>query len=75
MKDVTFNDGTFIPSGTVVVAAADPTHHDERYYANPSEFDGFRFARLREGEGESAKHQYVNTSTEYIPFGHGKHAW
>ena len=38
-------------------------------------FDGFRFARMREAEGEGTKHQYVNTSTEYVSFGHGKHAW
>ncbi len=75
MKDVTFHDGTFIPKGTIVLAAARPTHYDEAYYADASAFDGFRFARMREVEGEGTKHQYVNTSTEYVAFGHGKHAW
>lgn len=75
MKDISLNDGTFIPKGTVVVAAAEPTHYDETYYPNPSAFDPFRFSRMREGEGEGTKHQFVNTSTEYISFGHGKHAW
>lgn len=27
------------------------------------------------GEGEEVKHQYVNTSLEFVPFGHGRHAW
>ena len=30
---------------------------------------------VRERAGEGAKHQFVNTSAAYIPFGHGKHAW
>ena len=75
MKDVILNDGTFIPWGTMVVAAAEPTHHDDLYYPDATIFDPFRFARMREGEGESTKHQFVNTSTEYVSFGHGKHAW
>ncbi|KAI0368877.1 cytochrome P450 [Pilatotrama ljubarskyi] len=74
IKDVTLQNGTVIPRGTLVVAAAYPTHHDESVYANPEVFDPFRFARLREEDGEGTRHQFVNTSVEYIPFGHGKHA-
>lgn len=75
MKDITFNDGTFIPKGTVIAAAAHCTHVDETNYTDANAFDGFRFARMREVEGESTKHQYVNTSPKYIPFSHGRHAW
>ena len=76
MKDVTLNDGTFLPKGTVVLAATYPIHLDEDNYASAAEFDPFRFSRMREAsEGESTKHQFVNTSIEYILFGHGKHAW
>ena len=75
MVDLTLNDGTFIPKGTIIVAAAHPRHHDESIYPDPDVFDPFRFARMREGEGESTKHQFVNTSTDYVSFGHGKHAW
>ncbi|RDX42959.1 cytochrome P450 [Lentinus brumalis] len=74
MVDVTLNDGTFIPKGTVLVAAQHPTHHDNSNYADPNVFDAFRFSRLREHEGEGTKHQFVNTSIDYVPFGHGKHA-
>ncbi|KAI0714845.1 cytochrome P450 [Earliella scabrosa] len=76
MKDVTLNDGTFLPKGTVVLAATYPIHLDEDNYASAAEFDPFRFSRMREAsEGESTKHQFVNTSIEYVLFGHGKHAW
>ncbi|KAI0741599.1 cytochrome P450 [Daedaleopsis nitida] len=74
MVDVTLSDGTFLPKDTLVVAASYPTHQDEHNYPSPAVFDGFRFSRMREAEGEITKHQFVNTSVDYIPFGHGKHA-
>ena len=69
------NDGTLIPAGTLIAANSYQMHHDDAYYPNADEFDPFRFSRMREIEGEGTKHQFVNTSLEYIPFGHGKHAW
>ena len=75
LKDITLHDGTFLPKNTIVAAASVSTHYDGNIYADAETFDPFRFARMRTGEGESTKHQFVNTSTEYIPFGHGKHAW
>ena len=75
LKDVTLVDGTFIPKGTMVCAASYPMHQDETHYTDAEEFDPFRFSRMREKEGEGVKHQYVNTSANYIPFGHGRHAW
>ncbi|KAI0962094.1 hypothetical protein AcV7_001014 [Taiwanofungus camphoratus] len=74
MKDVTLSDGTFIPAGTIVAAAAVPCHHDEENYVNANAFDPFRFSDKRMDENERIKHQYVSTSPEYIAFGHGKHA-
>jgi hypothetical protein len=44
-------------------------------YTDPEVFDGFRFERMREQEGESLKHQIVTLDLEYILFGHGRHAW
>ena len=74
-KDVILSDGTHIPRGTLLAAAATPMHRDEALYDNAHAFDPFRFARQRQVEGEGARHQYVNTSADYVPFGHGKHAW
>ena len=77
LKDVTLSDGTRIPKGTLVAAAAVTAHSDDASYPDPAVFDPFRFARLREGGGADAvlKHQLVNTSVDFITFGHGKHAW
>ena len=76
VKDVTLSDGTRIPRGTLVAAAAVTAHSDDTRYADPGVFDPFRFARLREGgRGEATRHQLVNTSVDFITFGHGRHAW
>ncbi len=76
VKDVTLSDGTRIPKGTLVAAASVTAHTDDTRYPEPDVFDPFRFARMREGGVEDAvKHQLVNTSVDFLPFGHGKHAW
>ncbi|RPD64698.1 cytochrome P450 [Lentinus tigrinus ALCF2SS1-6] len=74
MKDITLLDGTFIPKGTFIGAASYPMHYDDSIYENASAFDPFRFSRMRGEDGEGTKHQFVNTSIEYLSFGHGKHA-
>jgi len=75
MKDFTFSDGTFIPKGTLVVVPSRCLHLDNEHYENAHVFDPFRFSDMRDEEGEGTKHQFVSTNTEYLPFGHGKHAW
>ncbi|KAI1786992.1 cytochrome P450 [Ganoderma leucocontextum] len=74
-KDIVLSDGTRVPKGTLVQAAAYPLHRDDSYLENANVFDPFRYARMRSVEGESLKHQPSTTSQEYIPFGHGQHAW
>ncbi|OSX67134.1 hypothetical protein POSPLADRAFT_1164419 [Postia placenta MAD-698-R-SB12] len=73
LQDITLSDGTYLPKGTLVVAAAFATHTDERYYENPEVFEPFRFYDMRT-ENDALRKQYVNTSREFITFGHGKHA-
>jgi len=71
---LTLSDGTYIPKGTVVAAAATPTHTDDENYTNPEVFDPFRFSDIRGEDGQGTKHQFVHTSVDYLPFGHGKRA-
>ena len=76
MSDFTLSDGTFLPAGTFVAANLTGVHHDDSYYPDADKFDGFRFSKLRERRSEeSAKHQMVFTSPEYLAFGLGRHAW
>ncbi|KAJ3551745.1 hypothetical protein NP233_g13020 [Leucocoprinus birnbaumii] len=46
MKDFTFSDGSVIPKGTTFAVAGGEINNDERYYSNPEEFQGFRFADM-----------------------------
>lgn len=75
LKDYSFADGTFIPAGTTISAPSHSLHHDGQFYENPRQFDPFRFSRMRDDDGEGTRHQMVATSTDYITFGHGRHAW
>ncbi|TDL22833.1 cytochrome P450 [Rickenella mellea] len=74
VDDYTFSDGTFIPKGTLMSVASAATHNDPELYENANEFQGFRFADLREDGVGDVKHQMVSTSPEYLPFGHGSYA-
>jgi cytochrome P450 len=75
LQDFTFSDGTFIPKGTLISVAAGPIHAENDIYPNAGAFDPFRFSNMRADEGESVKHHLVTTQPDYIPFGHGRHAW
>ncbi|CCM00817.1 uncharacterized protein FIBRA_02859 [Fibroporia radiculosa] len=74
LKDFTFSDGTFIPAGTFVAVPVRAIHYDEEIYPHATLFDPWRFSSMRDEDGEGTKHSAVSTSTEYILFGHGRHA-
>ena len=76
LRPFTFSNGVTVPAGTVIAAPSDSIHRDGEIYPNPDEFDGFRFAKLRESDGVAVPgYQATSTSVEYLPFGHGRHAW
>ncbi|KAK1225701.1 hypothetical protein PQX77_011321 [Marasmius sp. AFHP31] len=74
LKDFTFSDGTVVPAGTTVGVPARALQRDEAYFLNADKFEGFRFADMREEEGESIKHQMVTPTADFFLFGHGRHA-
>ncbi|KAI0691476.1 cytochrome P450 [Cytidiella melzeri] len=74
LKDFTFSDGTFIPKGAIVCVASRVTHTEGEYYEDPFTFDPWRFARMREEEGEATKQMATTASVAYVPFGFGRHA-
>lgn len=76
LVDYTLGDGTFLPAGTFIASNLTATHTDNSLYPDADVFDGFRFSKMRdESAEEGVKHQMVNTSTDYLSFGHGRHAW
>ena len=77
LRPFTFSNGVTVPAGTVVSIPAAAAHTYEGNYSNPYEFDGFRFAKLRKAEGGAAESKFLSVSptSEYLPFGLGRHAW
>jgi cytochrome P450 len=72
----TFSNGVTVPARTLVCVPASAVHKDERIFPNPDEFDGFRFAKLRESEGDTtSRYQAASTSSEHLSFGLGRHTW
>ena len=77
LRPLKLSNGMTIPAGTFAAVPASATHRDDMTYPNPDEFDGFRFAKLRENDGETttSRYQAVSTSTEHVAFGLGRHTW
>ncbi len=79
LRPFTFSNGVTVPAGTLVSVPASVVHTDEEIYPNPEGFDGFRFAKLRERDGDDAMpvtgYQASSTSWDHLDFGYGRHAW
>jgi len=76
LKDWTLSDGTLIPAGTFFGIASDAMNKDDISFPEARTFKGFRFAELRDGDGEldAIKHQMVSISPDQVVFGYGRHA-
>ncbi|KAJ8124950.1 hypothetical protein O1611_g8690 [Lasiodiplodia mahajangana] len=73
-ENITLSDGVLIPKGAHITV---PTYHmrdPEIFGANPDQFDGHRFLRMRQEPGGENKWQFVSTSPEFLSFGYGNHA-
>ena len=77
LRPFTFSNGVTVPAGTLIAVPMSAAHRDEETYPNPEEFDGFRFSKRheRDGDGVTNRHQVVSTSVEHLPFGLGRHTW
>ncbi|KAH9067779.1 cytochrome P450 [Lactarius vividus] len=75
LRPFTFSNGVTVPAGTIIAIPSAAVHMDGKIYPNPEEFDGLRYAKLRERDGGAATgHQATSTSAEYLTFGYGRHA-
>ena len=81
LKPVRLSDGTRIPAGTSIAVPALPTLQDPTLYADPSNYDPYRFARLRAGDSPDLMHyaskemyQFISVTKENMGFGYGRHA-
>ncbi|KAI9465947.1 cytochrome P450 [Lactarius psammicola] len=75
LRPFTFSNGVTVPAGTIIAAPTGAIHMDGEIFPNPEEFDGFRFAKLRECNGGAvAGLQALSTSPDNLTFGYGRHA-
>lgn len=74
LKDWQFKDGTKVPKGTHIFTNQIAYQMEESTFDHPNTFDPWRMHKLRQREGEGAKHQFVMSSDKNLHFGHGKHA-
>ncbi|KAH9975535.1 cytochrome P450 [Lactifluus volemus] len=76
LQPFTFSNGVTVPPGVLVAVPASVAHRDEDVYTNADKFEGFRFSKLRErdGDGVTTRHQIVSVSPEHVPWGLGRHA-
>jgi cytochrome P450 len=75
LKPFAFSNGLTVPAGTIIQCASTSLHTDAEYFDEPGRFNPWRFADMREEDGENMKHQMVATSAQMISFGHGRPAW
>ncbi|KAF8716351.1 hypothetical protein AX14_012380 [Amanita brunnescens Koide BX004] len=70
-RDITFSNETTVPAGGIPHRSV---HCDPENHSDPEVFDGFRYAKTRDKEGESTKHGMATLTPEFLTFGHGRHA-
>ena len=81
LKSVRLSDGTRIPAGTSIAVPALLTLRDSSLYADTSNYDPYRFARLRAGDSPDPMHyaskemyQFISVTKENMGFGYRRHA-
>jgi len=82
LVECTLADGSVIPPGTIVSIAAGPTQVDDANYTNAKQFDGLRFASMREqatsseagiSAEEDARLRLTGAGPTFLIFGGGRH--
>ncbi len=69
-KGVTLPSGEHLPQGAKCGVASYGPQHDDRIYAGAYTFDAFRYSTHSE-----KRSSLVTTSTHFMGFSHGRHAW
>ncbi|KAK7427042.1 hypothetical protein QQZ08_006469 [Neonectria magnoliae] len=73
-KSFNLKDGLHVPKGTMMGIPTTAIHVDEAIYEDPDRFDGLRFYKMRQAEGQATKHQYISTGKNDLAWGFGRHA-
>jgi cytochrome P450 len=83
VEGIKTDDGIELPKGAFISFLARPLQCDPETFDDPFRYDPFRFSRTREapvtatpakGKHASNNLNFVSTSPEHLPFGHGSHS-
>ncbi|KAJ6031352.1 cytochrome P450 [Penicillium herquei] len=74
LEDAILSDGVVLPKGAHISMAASSIQNDPEVTPEPEIFDGLRYYKLRQREGEANLHQFSSTQDRILHFGHGAHA-
>jgi cytochrome P450 len=73
LADITLPNGDVLKKGTKIIC--DTTHQwNPEYYQDATQFDAYRFLRMRQTPGQDKQAHLVSTSRDQLGFGHGIHA-
>lgn len=79
LSPYTFKDGLHIPAGTWVCAPSRAVMRDPTHYANPTNFDGYRFIDKTFVHDTSnpvtSVSKYTDTEPKFLFWSHGRRAW
>lgn len=81
-ETIVLSNGQVLPAGCVIEVASYNSMHDPEVLPNATEFDPYRWYRLREAQelqgmqkaSVDAANQMVTTSATALTFGYGRHA-
>lgn len=66
------SDGTELPHNAHISMPVSAIQNDPEVTPKPEVFDGLRYFKLRQREGETHLHQFSTTQDKILNFGHGK---
>lgn len=71
LQDAKMSDGTVLQKGAHISMAVNSIQNDPDVTPEPEKFDGFRYYKLRQIEGDGHLHQFSTTQDRILNFGHG----
>ena len=71
LQDHTLPDGTLLPKDAHISMAVNAIQNDPEVTPSPEVFDGLRYNKLRQQEGQGHLHQFSTTQDRILNFGHG----
>ena len=74
VQDHQLNDGTILPQGAHVSVPASAIQNDPEVTPEPDVFNGDRYFKLRQKEGQTHLHQFATADQKNLNFGFGSYA-